>query len=346
MRNLEEALAEVDHVRNNFKHEGYQKAFEKIMQFLNDLREFLSDEKYVSTEIGLKRKKEHAIVLKMESLTKHQKNVLWLSQDKNRNFILVKRAYLLLTTAPNGRSFLPYRANLIVSSFIYIYDYIFYAGTVSSRRPFLSDWVHLKTEKDAADSLRIIVRKQEFNAEDHKNLVKTNRKSRWKGDLIMDDPAFYHELQIHCMSPAVAFQDFQKAHSILLASGTMSPLDTFESELGVPFQHKVEADHVVKSDQVFCRYITKAKNGYQLNSTFRNRDNPNYLEGLGELVVDVAQKIKSGGILVFFSSYSEMNSKLSAWTNMKIYDKLSNLATIFDEKSIRKVFILFEPIRG
>ena len=198
---------------------------------------------------------------------------------------------------------------------------------------------YFKNQKDAADSFRILVKKQEFNKEDHKNLVKTNTKSRWKGDQIMKDPEFYHELQILCMSPAVAFQDFQEAHSVLLASGTMSPLDTFESELGVPFQHKVEADHVVKSDQVFCRYITKAKNEHQLNSTFRNRDNKSYLEGLGELVVDVTQEVKSGGILVFFSSYSEMNSKLSVWKDMQIYQKLSNLATIFDEKSISgKIF--------
>ena len=65
------------------------------------------------------------------------------------------------------------------------------------------------------------MKKQEFSEEEHKNLVKTNRKSRWQGDHVMEDPSFYHELQIICMSPAVAFQDFKFTRSVLLASGTL-----------------------------------------------------------------------------------------------------------------------------
>ena len=114
----------------------------------------------------------------------------------------------------------------------------------------------------------------------------------------------------------------------------LSPLDTFESELAVDFKHKVEANHVIRPEQVFCRHIDSARNGKQLRNTYQNRDNNRYLAGLGELVVDVTQEVKSGGILVFFSSYSEMNSKLSAWSKMELYQNLSKLATIFDEKSI------------
>ena len=115
---------------------------------------------------------------------------------------------------------------------------------------------------------------------------------------------------------------------------TLSPLDTFESELAVDFKHKVEANHVIRPEQVFCRHIDSARNGEQLRNTYQNRENNRYLEGLGELIVDVTQEVKSGGILVFFSSYSEMNSKLSAWKEMDIYEKISKIATVYDEKSI------------
>ena len=77
------------------------------------------------------------------------------------------------------------------------------------------------SKKGGADSFRILIKKQEFNEEDHKNLVKTNRKPRWQGDHMLDDPQFYHEMQIICMSPAVAFQDFKFTRSVLLASGTL-----------------------------------------------------------------------------------------------------------------------------
>ena len=68
------------------------------------------------------------------------------------------------------------------------------------------------------------MKKQEFNEEEHKNLVKTNRKPRWQNDQLEADPIFYHELQIICMSPAVAFQDFMFTRSVLLASGTLRPV--------------------------------------------------------------------------------------------------------------------------
>ena len=137
MRNLEEALVEVDHVRKKFHHEGYQKAFEKIMHFLNDLHDFLSGEAYISTQLGLKRKKgNEPVVLKLDTLTDHQKNVLWLSppdsQNNKRDFRLVKNAFELLTNADKrGRNFLPTRARDIVSSFIYTYNYIFSPGKFS-----------------------------------------------------------------------------------------------------------------------------------------------------------------------------------------------------------------------
>ena len=38
--------------------------------------------------------------------------------------------------------------------------------------------------------------------------------------------------------------------SIVLTSGTLSPMDSFASELGVPFEIQLEAAHVVGKDQV------------------------------------------------------------------------------------------------
>ena len=271
-------------------------AFDKIWNFLDDIREFLVGNgggENIPVKIG--RTNEQATVIEMATLTEKQKDSLWLS-PKNRDFAHVESAYELLTHRIDGRNFLPPRPSKIVSSFMNTYDYIFSNDSFETSK--------------AADSFKIIIKKEEFDEKKHRSLVKTNRKSKCK---VMEDPSFYHELQIICMSPAIAFQDFKEAHSVILASGTMSPLDTFESELGIQFMHKIEANHVIKPEQVFCRHIHSARNGEQLRNTYQNRENNRYLEGLGELIVDVTQEVKSGGILVFFSSYSEMNSKLWYW---------------------------------
>ena len=133
LRNLEEALAELSHVSKKFDDEGFQRAFEKIIHFLTDLRDFLSNEEYISPKIGLKRKKDNEpVVLKFKTLTDHQQKVLWLSDDEKRNFTFIKRANELLTpTAPNSKNFLPSRASQIITNFINIYDYILSSGTFS-----------------------------------------------------------------------------------------------------------------------------------------------------------------------------------------------------------------------
>ena len=48
-----------------------------------------------------------------------------------------------------------------------------------------------------------------------------------------------------------AFSDVGCAvRSVILTSGTLSPMDSFQSELGVPFPIQLEASHVISAKQV------------------------------------------------------------------------------------------------
>ena len=63
-----------------------------------------------------------------------------------------------------------------------------------------------------------------------------------------------HLLEIYsivsiCVSQA--FSDLRKSvHSIVLTSGTLSPMGSFSSELGVKFTIQLEANHVINKSQV------------------------------------------------------------------------------------------------
>jgi len=58
-------------------------------------------------------------------------------------------------------------------------------------------------------------------------------------------------LALWCLRPAVAFRPVaEQAHCVILTSGTLSPTDSLESELGVPFPVKVEAPHIVPRRQM------------------------------------------------------------------------------------------------
>ena len=46
------------------------------------------------------------------------------------------------------------------------------------------------------------------------------------------------------------FADFECCRSVILTSGTLSPMDSFQSELGMPFPIVLEANHIIKDSQV------------------------------------------------------------------------------------------------
>lgn len=55
------------------------------------------------------------------------------------------------------------------------------------------------------------------------------------------------------MLPLVAFDDaFSECRSIILASGTLCPLDTFCGELGVKFDYQMEGEQIIPAKQIFC----------------------------------------------------------------------------------------------
>ncbi len=60
-------------------------------------------------------------------------------------------------------------------------------------------------------------------------------------------------------------------HSIILTSGTLSPLGPLISELGIDFPVQLENPHIIKSNQVFVGVITSGPDGTPLNSSFQNR---------------------------------------------------------------------------
>jgi regulator of telomere elongation helicase 1 len=60
-----------------------------------------------------------------------------------------------------------------------------------------------------------------------------------------------------CFAPSLAMRElaFLKVRSILITSGTLSPLPSFSMELGLEFPIQLENKHVIKPEQIFVRVI-------------------------------------------------------------------------------------------
>ena len=117
-----------------------------------------------------------------------------------------------------------------------------------------------------------------------------------------------------CFAPALAMRElsFLNVRSILITSGTLSPLPSFSMELGLHFPVQLENDHVIQSDQIFVRVVGKGVSGKELSSKFGRRDDPEYLSELGNTLASLCRNIP-GGVLVFFPSYGAMETAVQRW---------------------------------
>jgi Fanconi anemia group J protein len=80
-------------------------------------------------------------------------------------------------------------------------------------------------------------------------------------------------LHFWCLNPAVCFDELKNTcRSIVLTSGTLSPIVTFASELDVKFPVTLEADHVIDKKQVWVGTLSHGPSGHNLNATYRNTE--------------------------------------------------------------------------
>ncbi|VDO35541.1 unnamed protein product [Onchocerca flexuosa] len=108
--------------------------------------------------------------------------------------------------------------------------------------------------------------------------------------------------------------------SVIVTSGTLSPLDSFVNSLGINFPVTLENQHAANLDQILGARIRCSQGGIDLCGTFHKRSSAGYIYGIGEVIIRACQIIPNG-ILVFFSSYVVMNSCLKFWKTAKFDSK-------------------------
>ena len=71
---------------------------------------------------------------------------------------------------------------------------------------------------------------------------------------------YEYSINFWCLNPAVTFEDIKaEVRSIVLTSGTLSPMASFSSELDIEFPIQLEANHVIDKKQVHARLTISRK---------------------------------------------------------------------------------------
>ncbi|XP_076294885.1 Fanconi anemia group J protein homolog [Lasioglossum baleicum] len=138
-------------------------------------------------------------------------------------------------------------------------------------------------------------------------------------------------LKLLCMNPGVIFAPLAKAaRCIILASGTLTPTTSFQSELNTKFDHVLNTGHVIPKEQVFATCVPRGSHNVSLKATYQNVNGWAFQDELGQVLLDVCESVPHG-ILCFFSSYNMMNTQLSRWKKTSIWNKMSDIKQVFLE---------------
>jgi len=138
-------------------------------------------------------------------------------------------------------------------------------------------------------------------------------------------------LHFWCLNPAVCFNDLKnECRSVVLTSGTLSPIVTFASELDAKFPITLEADHVIDRKQVWVGTLSHGPSGHNLNATYRNTETLAFQDEVGRLVESVCHKVPHG-ILLFLPSYKMLDTLTNRWQMTGTWANIMQRKTIVSE---------------
>ncbi|XP_014736671.1 PREDICTED: Fanconi anemia group J protein isoform X1 [Sturnus vulgaris] len=139
-----------------------------------------------------------------------------------------------------------------------------------------------------------------------------------------------HMLNFWCLNPAVAFSDLNEVRTIVLTSGTLSPMDSFSSELGVKFAIQLEANHVIRNSQVWVGTVGAGPSGRKLCATFQHSETFEFQDEVGALLLSVCHTVGQG-ILCFLPSYKMLEKLKDRWIHTGLWRNLEDVKTVIAE---------------
>ncbi|CAG2101396.1 unnamed protein product [Medioppia subpectinata] len=139
-------------------------------------------------------------------------------------------------------------------------------------------------------------------------------------------------VSFRCMSPSVGGKELmaEGVHSMIITSGTLAPIHSFELEMDMKFEIKLQNNHIIGDNQLSIVTIGESKDNVMLSSNYRNREKEDYVRALGQTLVDVF-KATPKGILVFFPSYQVLNRCTKLWTQLRVWEDLNRVKRVFLE---------------
>ena len=129
-------------------------------------------------------------------------------------------------------------------------------------------------------------------------------------------------LRFTCLDASIAIKPvFEKFSSVIITSGTISPLDMYPRMLNFNTVLQKSYSMTLAKKSFLPMIVTKGSDQVAISSRFEIRNDPSIVRNYGSMLVEFA-KITPDGMVVFFPSYLYMESIVSMWQTMGILDEV------------------------
>ncbi|PHH78376.1 hypothetical protein CDD80_6999 [Ophiocordyceps camponoti-rufipedis] len=143
------------------------------------------------------------------------------------------------------------------------------------------------------------------------------------------------QLSYLLLSPTHAFSSIvASARAVILAGGTMSPLDDYRNHLFPTLEPSklttLSCGHVVPAENLCVRTLEGTRPGSTpFDFSFQHRGDSELMTQLGLAMVNLCSVVPDG-IVVFFPSYGYLDEVVAAW-KPRIWDRLEARKSVFQE---------------
>ncbi|KAI8050413.1 hypothetical protein BDF22DRAFT_694763 [Syncephalis plumigaleata] len=134
-----------------------------------------------------------------------------------------------------------------------------------------------------------------------------------------------------CLDASIAIKPiFQRFRSVVITSGTLSPLDMYPRMLQFHAVVQESYSMTLTRNCFLPMVVTRGSDQVAVSSRFEVRNDPAVVRNYGSLLIECA-KIVPDGIVAFFPSYLYMESIVAAWNEMGLLQEAWKYKLIFVE---------------
>ncbi len=138
-------------------------------------------------------------------------------------------------------------------------------------------------------------------------------------------------LQLACLDASLAMKPvFEKFQTVVLTSGTISPLPLYAKILGFNPVVMRSLSMSLQRQAICPLVVSRGSDQAPMSSKFDCRSDTSVVRNYGNLVIEMAGVVPDG-VVVFFTSYVYMEQMISMWHEMGVINRLFEKKLVFIE---------------